>query len=119
MGDEAHRTQYGKLGAKMGAALPKAAFLGFTGTPIDKGFERSTMKRFGSLIDQYTIPQSVADGATVSIFYEARLPELSVIGASTVDEIFDALFHDLPDEVKERIRRRYATKQALAGAGRG
>ena len=67
MVDEAHRTQYGTLGARMSRALPNAALVGFTGTPIDKGFQRSTMRRFGPLIDSYTIPQSVADGATVPI----------------------------------------------------
>ena len=80
MVDEAHRTQYGMLGAKLSQALPNAVLVGFTGTPIDKGFGRSTMGHFGSLIDAYTIPQSVADGATVPIMYEARLPELNIQG---------------------------------------
>ena len=71
MVDEAHRTQYGLLGARMSQALPNAVLVGFTGTPIDKGFGRSTMGHFGPLIDAYTIPQSVADGATVPIMYEA------------------------------------------------
>ena len=80
MVDEAHRTQYGVLGGRMSKALPNAVLIGFTGTPIDKGFKRSTMGRFGPLIDSYTIPQSVADGATVPIYYEARLPELAIEG---------------------------------------
>ena len=36
MVDEAHRTQYGILGSRMSKALPNAALVGFTGTPIDK-----------------------------------------------------------------------------------
>ena len=80
MVDEAHRTQYGILGGRMSRALPNATLIGFTGTPIDEGFKRSTMRRFGSLIDSYTIPQSVADGATVPIWYEARLPDLAIEG---------------------------------------
>ena len=56
MVDEAHRTQYEVLGSLMSRALPNAVMIGFTGTPIDKGFGRSTMKRFGPLIDSYTIP---------------------------------------------------------------
>ena len=55
MVDEAHRTQYGVLGGRMSEALPNAVLIGFTGTPIDKGFKRSTMRRFGPLIDSYTI----------------------------------------------------------------
>ena len=81
MVDEAHRTQYGILGGRMSKALPNAVMVGFTGTPIEKDFKRSTIGRFGPLIDTYTIPQSVADGATVPIWYEARLPELAVGGA--------------------------------------
>ena len=72
MVDEAHRTQYGILGSRMSKALPNAALVGFTGTPIDKGFRHSTMGRFGPLIDSYTIPQSVADGATVPILLRGK-----------------------------------------------
>ena len=44
MVDEAHRTQYGRLAAKMRAAMPQATFVGFTGTPIDKDFRRTTLR---------------------------------------------------------------------------
>ena len=116
MVDEAHRTQYGPLAALMRKALPSAVFLGFTGTPIDKSFSRTTMGRFGPLIDTYTIPQAVMDGATVPIFYEARLPDLAIEGPNTVDKLFDAMFGDEPQEVQARIRRRYANKETLAEA---
>ena len=118
MVDEAHRTQYGVLGGKMTGALPNAVMIGFTGTPIDKGFGRSTMKRFGPLIDSYTIPQSVADGATVPIWYEARMPELHIEGPTTLDNLFDAMFGDEPENVREEIRRRYANRETVAGAER-
>ena len=116
MVDEAHRTQYGLLGAKMAQALPNAVLVGFTGTPIDQGFGRSTMGHFGPLIDAYTIPQSVADGATVRIMYEARLPELSIQGPATLDKLFDAIFHEYSEEERARIRRRYANKETIAEA---
>jgi len=67
-------------------ALPNAAFFGFTGTPIDKK-DRSTLTTFGGYIDTYTIEQAVADGATVPIFYEGRLPELRILG-NTLDAVF-------------------------------
>ena len=116
MVDEAHRTQYGVLGGLMSRALPNAVMIGFTGTPIDKGFGRSTMKRFGPLIDSYTIPQSVADGATVPIWYEARLPELHIEGPNTLDKLFDAMFGEETDSVREEIRRRYANRGTVAEA---
>ena len=118
MVDEAHRTQYGILGGRLSRALPNAVLMGFTGTPIDKDFRRNTMRRFGPLIDAYTIPQSVADGATVPIFYEARLPELEIEGPETLDRLFEAMFGDEPPEVQLQLRRRYANKETVAEAER-
>ena len=118
MVDEAHRTQYGILGGRMSRALPNAVLVGFTGTPIDKGFKHSTMRRFGNLIDSYTIPQSVADGATVPIFYEARLPELAIEGPDTLDRLFKAMFSEESPEVQLQLRRRYANKETVAEARR-
>ena len=118
MVDEAHRTQYGQLGAKLSQALPNAALVGFTGTPIDKSFRRSTMRRFGSLIDSYTIRQSVQDKATVEIMYEARLPDLAIQGADTLDKLFDTLFSEETEAQKERIKKRYANREAVAVAER-
>ena len=116
--DEAHRTQHGRLASKMRAALPNATFLGFTGTPIDKGFRRTTLGVFGGLIDSYTIPQSVEDGATVPIHYEARLPDLHVEGPETLDRLFDALFGEEPEETRAEIRRRYANRERIAQAAK-
>ena len=116
MVDEAHRTQYGLLGATLSKALPNAVLVGFTGTPIDKSFRHSTMRRFGPLIDSYTIRQSVDDGATVRIFYEARLPDLAIQGANTLDKLFDAVFSEETEEQKKQIKRRYANRETVAVA---
>ncbi len=116
MVDEAHRTQYGILGGRMSKALPNAALIGFTGTPIEKSYKHSTIGRFGPLIDSYTIPQSVADGATVPIYYEARLPDLAIEGPETLDRLYEAMFGDEPPEVQAQIRRRYANKETIAEA---
>lgn len=116
LADEAHRTQYGGLAANLRKALPNAAFFGFTGTPIDKK-DRSTLTAFGGYIDTYTIEQAVADGATVPIFYEGRLPELRIIG-NTLDAIFDRVFADRSDAEREAIKKKYARESAIAGAPR-
>lgn len=85
--DEAHRTQYG-LGSRLirtesglrvsqgfalnlRQALPSAAFLGFTGTPIDKE-DASTVQLFGEYIHIYDMQQAREDNAVVEILYEAR-----------------------------------------------
>jgi type I restriction enzyme R subunit len=114
LADEAHRTQYGGLAANLRKALPNACFFGFTGTPIDKK-DRSTLSTFGGYIDQYTIEQAVADGATVPIFYEGRLPELRIIG-HTLDAVFDRVFADRSEEEREAIKKKYGTEAAIAGA---
>jgi type I restriction enzyme, R subunit len=116
LADEAHRTQYGSLAANLRTALPNAVFFGFTGTPIDKD-DRSTLKTFGSYIDQYTIEQAVADEATVPIFYESRLPTLQIIG-QTLDQVFDRVFADRSDEERRAIKQKYVTEQAVAEAPR-
>ncbi len=118
MVDEAHRTQYGLLGTILSKALPNAVLFGFTGTPIDKSFRHSTMRRFGPLIDAYTIRQSVEDKATVEILYEARLPDLAIQGADTLDKLFDTLFSGETEAQKEQIKRRYTNRDAVAVAER-
>jgi type I restriction enzyme, R subunit len=80
MADEAHRSQYGFVegGARwMREALPNATFVGFTGTPLTAG-DRVTRNVFGEYADVYDIRQAVADGATVPIYYEPRIVQLSI-----------------------------------------
>ena len=50
--DEAHRTQAGKLARNMRLALPNAAFIGFTGTPLFK-HDHLTKRIFGSYVSRY------------------------------------------------------------------
>ncbi|MCY3881621.1 MAG: DUF3387 domain-containing protein, partial [Chloroflexi bacterium] len=64
------------------------------------------------------IPQSVEDGATVPIYYEARLPELHVEGPETLDRLFETLFGDEPEDTRAEIRRRYANKERIAEAAK-
>jgi type I restriction enzyme, R subunit len=47
--DEAHRSQYKMLGANLDRAMPQAARVAYTGTPIDR-----TETTFGDYIDKYT-----------------------------------------------------------------
>jgi type I restriction enzyme R subunit len=88
--DEAHRTQYDTLAVNMRAALPKAMFLAFTGTPLIAGEER-TREVFGDYVSIYDFQQSVEDGATVPLFYENRTPELKLVNPKLNDEIYDLI----------------------------
>ncbi|WP_444633245.1 type I restriction endonuclease subunit R [Cupriavidus oxalaticus] len=85
--DEAHRSQYDTLALNMRAALPRALFLAFTGTPLIAGEER-TREVFGDYVSIYDFQQSIEDGATVPLFYENRTPELQLINPDLNEEIY-------------------------------
>jgi hypothetical protein len=73
-------------------ALPRASFIGFTGTPIEKE-DRSTRNVFGNEIDIYDIKQAVDDGATVPISYESRLVKIKLNKelVNTIDYAIDEI----------------------------
>ncbi|PSL42990.1 type I restriction enzyme R subunit [Salsuginibacillus halophilus] len=112
--DESHRSQYSSLAMNMRSGLPNATYIGFTGTPIDKE-DKSTLRTFGSYIDKYPIEKAVEDGATVPIFYEARLVDLHVQG-ETIDSLFDRFFRDYSDEDQERIKQKFVTEEAITAS---
>lgn len=107
--EEAHRTQYGSLAARMRAALPNACFIAFTATPLSRQ-ERSTVDVFGPYIDTYTFQQSIRDGATVPIFFERRLPKLRVMQAPEAHIKEDASDAELD------VEEAYWSRETLAGA---
>ena len=113
--DEAHRSQFKFNAEDMRAAMPNAVFFAFTGTPIDKK-GRSDYRVFGPLLDKYGFKESQADGATLPIRYEGRLPELFVEGGDTIDQIFDRVFSDLDQDMKTRLKKQYVTKGRIAEA---
>lgn len=89
MTDEAHRSQYTKLGSNLDKALPNATRIGYTGTPIDK-----TEKLFGEYIDKYTMREAIADGVTLEIIYEGRTHTAEVSGAKKMDAAFKEVFSE-------------------------
>ncbi len=113
LADEAHRSQYGTLGAAINSALPNAPKIAFTGTPLIK--TQKTTNTFGSYIDTYTIEQAVKDGATVQILYEGREPSIKVT-ADSLDSLFDEYFEDRTDDEKALIKKKFGTTQAILEA---
>jgi type I restriction enzyme R subunit len=136
--DEAHRTQYGfkakiiddkdKDGNVIGKkivygfakylrdALPKATYLGFTGTPIEST-DVNTPAVFGNYVDVYDIAQAVEDGATVKIFYESRLAKitLSEEGKKLVAELDEELDRgDLTET--QQAKAKWTQLEALVGS---
>lgn len=113
--DEAHRTQYGALAARMRAGLPNACLIAFTGTPIDKG-DRSTKRVFGDYIHRYQIDEAVRDGATVPIYYEMRDARMRVEGGGDLQAKLRELLPDKSDEEIQKTIKRVGLAKTIAGS---
>ena len=88
--DEAHRTQAGRLARNMRTALPNAAFIGFTGTPLFQ-HDELTRRIFGDYVSRYDFKRSEEDGATVKLVYENRGEKLGVVVSDLNDRIADKI----------------------------
>lgn len=110
--DEAHRTQYKNLHARMKQMLPNACYIGFTGTPLMKKEKNSFNKFGGMLTPQYTIRQAVEDGAVVPLLYEGRHAEIKQDKAA-VDLWFDRFTVGLNDKQKADLKKKYARAEML------
>lgn len=111
--DEAHRSQYDTLALNMRNALPQAAFLGFTGTPLMAGEER-TREVFGDYISVYNFAQSIEDGATVPLFYENRIPELQLLNDDLGEDLQQLLEDaELDEEQERKVEREFAREYHL------
>ena len=109
--DESHRGQFGELHAKMRQALPNACFIGFTGTPVMKK-DKSTIDRFGGLIDAYTLEQAVQDKAVVPLLYEGRHVDQKV-DSEALDDWFERLTTPLSDEQKSDLKKKFSSSDQL------
>ena len=107
--DEAHRGHTGPLHASLIQALPRAAKIAFTGTPILLGAKTKTHDAFGSFIDVYNIRMSEEDEATLPILYEGRQSRYKVKSREDLDQALAEAYPDATGEELETIRRRYVT----------
>ncbi|GGX55876.1 type I restriction enzyme [Streptomyces minutiscleroticus] len=116
--DEAHRSHTAALGANLREALPNAARVGFTGTPImtRKGQRKTSIELFGPFIDKYRLREAERDGVTVPILYEGIRIKAAVRDGQDLDEIFEDEFEDLSQEEREQLQRRWATKGQVSAA---
>jgi type I restriction enzyme, R subunit len=101
MTDEAHRSQYDILAQNMRDALPNAAFIGFTGTPL-MADEEKTRAVFGDYVSIYNFKQSILDGATVPLYYENRIPEVRLTNEQLNADMERLLEEAELDEAQER-----------------
>ena len=118
--DEAHRSQYDFIDGfarHMRDALPNASFVGFSGTPIELQ-DANTRAVFGDYISIYDIQRSVEDGATVPIYYESRLAQLTLDEHEkpNIDPEFEEATEGEEVERTERLKTKWAQLEAVVGA---
>jgi type I restriction enzyme R subunit len=99
--DEAHRSQYDIFAQNMRNALPKAAFIGFTGTPLMVG-EEKTREVFGDYISIYNFKQAIDDAATVPLYYENRAAPLKLVNPHFNEDIYRIIEDAELDEDQEK-----------------
>jgi len=119
--DEAHRSHYDDLDGyarHIRDALPHAAFIAFTGTPISFS-DRNTQDVFGKVIDTYDLTRAVEDGATVPVYFEPRLISVGLeqnVTEETLDAAATEATRGLDETERARIEKSVAVINAVYGA---
>ncbi|MGW0769730.1 type I restriction endonuclease subunit R [Streptomyces sp. NPDC002676] len=119
--DEAHRSHYDSLDGyarHLRDALPYATFIAFTGTPVATA-EADTRAVFGEYIDVYDLKRAVDDDATVRVYHEPRVIDVSLppgVDPDALDAEADALTAGMDDAERRRVLRHAATMTTVYGA---
>jgi type I restriction enzyme R subunit len=108
--DEGHRSHGGEAHERMRTALPNAAFVAFTGTPLLK--DDKTRSKFGPILHAYTMQRAVEDGAVTQLLYEERKPLLD-INEKAVDAWFQKRTQGLSYKQKGDLKRKFANRGAI------
>ena len=111
--DEGHRSQGGENHERMRKALPNAAFVAFTGTPLLK--DDKTANKFGRIVHAYTMRDATADGTVTPLLYEERKPVLDVNEAA-IDNWFDKITLGLSDKQKSDLKEKYGKTGPVYGS---
>jgi len=111
--DEGHRSQGGESHERMRKALPNAAYIAFTGTPLLK--DDKTENKFGSIIHAYTMKRAVADGAVTPLLYEERMPELNV-NQTAIDNWFNKITNQLSEKQCIDLKKKFTSRGTVYGS---
>ena len=103
--DEAHRTQAGTYARNMRfQGLPKASYLGFTGTPIIKEEEELTKNIFGEYVSVYDFKRAIEDEATLPLRYINKGDKLDIENPELDERMAEVLENeDLADDQKKKL----------------
>ncbi|HOO21679.1 MAG TPA: HsdR family type I site-specific deoxyribonuclease, partial [Kiritimatiellia bacterium] len=121
--DEAHRTQGGQANTELNLILPRACQIGFTGTPLMKKEKvkgrkgpahvvKASERKFGGIIDAYTISEAEADGVVLPLIYQPRFVEQTVQQA-LLDRFYDQITRDLTDKQKKDLQKKFSSSQIV------
>jgi len=119
--DEAHRSHYDDLNGyarHLKDALPHAALIAFTGTPISFA-DRNTQAVFGDYVDIYDLSRAVEDGATVPVYFEPRLIRMALrddVAQEDLDRAAGEVTVGLDDTERAQIEKSVAVVNAVYGA---
>ncbi len=111
--DEGHRGHGGEGHERMRKALPNAAYVAFTGTPLLK--DEKTASKFGPIIHAYTMQRAIEDGTVTPLLYEERKPELDV-NEKAIDNWFEKITSGLSDEQKSDLKQKWGKKGPVYGS---
>lgn len=114
--DECHRSHTLGLHANLMKALPNAAKIGFTGTPIMNRDRGNTLSIFDDFIDKYRLQEAVDDEATVRILYEGRVPLGLVENAGKLDAQVPLQFAEFTEAEQQIIMQKFATERKVMEA---
>ena len=109
--DECHRTESGRLHQTMKAVLKNAVFIGFTGTPLLKKDNKTSLEVFGTYIHTYKFGEAVEDEVVLDLVYEARDIDQRLGSQAKIDAWFDAKTRGLNDWQKDELKSRWGTMQ--------
>ena len=114
--DECHRSHTSELHANLMRALPNAAKIGFTGTPIMYRDRGNTLNIFDDFIDKYSMRQAEEDEATVKILYEGRVPQGKIKEGGRLDAQVAIKFAEFTAAEQQLIMQKFATERKVMGA---
>ena len=112
--DEGHRTQHGTFNLDMQKTLPNACYIAFTGTPLFKK-DKSTLQKFGGLIDSYTVDKAVQDGAVVPLLYEGR-HAYQEVNQAPLDEHMNMVMEDLNEYERADLKKKFKRAEPIINA---
>ncbi|MBC7330553.1 HsdR family type I site-specific deoxyribonuclease [bacterium] len=119
LADEVHRTQYGKFRTLWSSIFKNAFVFGFTGTPLSKS-DRNTFQKFCPpdelYLDRYSMADSLRDGFTVPLSYQARLPDyhLKLEELEQFARFEEEEIETLSPEEKKELRKKVKVIKTLA-----